>query len=139
MKYIFVLLAACAVLSSAPMADAATAGVNATTFDVRTIGASRDKVTKNTIFRFQPVDIVNPQNIAYWKVRSYCDLGMELTVNDAKVDHCGQAVDLPVTLSNSFSLEYDNRSNQMKNFSFKLKAYDKNGKWLHTVKKSFKW
>jgi hypothetical protein len=138
MKYIFAFLIACTIIGYAVSAEAADTA-NATKFDVRTLGASTDEVTKNVLFSFQPTDVVNAQNIAYWKVRSYCGLGMELSVNKAKEDHCGKAVTLPVTLSNSFSLLYNNNSSQMKNFSFKLKAYDKNGKWLHTVKRSFRW
>ena len=141
MKYIFTFLASCALIASAVSVDAATVSVdpNATSFDVKTIGVKTDSVTKNTLFSFQPVDIANPQNIAYWKVRSYCGLGMELSVNGVKEDHCGTAVTLPVTLSNTFSLLYNNNSSQMKQFSFKLKAYDKNGKWLDTVERNFRW
>ena len=138
MRYIFAFLVAAVAFTAALSADAATSATS-TSFDIRTIGVSTDKVTKDTLFMFQPTDIVNGQNIAYWKVRSYCDMGMELSVNMAKEDHCGTAVTLPVTLSNSFSILYDNRSNIMKEFSFKLKAYDRNGKWLHTVTRNYRW
>jgi hypothetical protein len=122
--------------------DAATtiqAKPTKTTFETSVIDISDVKGINKTKFDFKVDAITNPQNISYWKVRSYCDKEMNINITASSTNDCGKAVKLNSLKDNAFSTFFKNNSNEMKKFSFKLKAYDKNGKWLHTEKEAFRW
>lgn len=92
-----------------------------------------------TQFDIKVENIIQSNAITYWKVRSYCDKNMSLHINTSDLDNCGKAVRLDSLTNNSFTLLFDNKNTQIKNFSIKLKAYDQNGKWIHTEQESFGW
>ncbi len=69
----------------------------------------------------------------------YCDKKISLNTVNNDENKCGQAVTSSTSTLSVFSLFFNSSENQMHKFSFKLKAYDVNGKWLHTEKKSFNW
>jgi hypothetical protein len=86
------------------------------------------------------IDTINQkENIAYWKVRSYCDSKMTIQLTASSTNDCGKAVRFDSLTDNAFSFLFNNKDSKLKNFSLKLKAYDKNGKWLYTEKESFRW
>lgn len=131
---------ACALfLASAFVVQAAEVASNKTSFDIGITGISNIPTVEDILFGFKPIHLVNTQNIASWKVRVYCDKSMKMAVNQANKDHCGQAVTIPATTAQNFSVTFKNGTADMKDFSFKLKAYDKNGKWLHTATKNLRW
>lgn len=138
MKYMYIALAL--LLAVSVRTAEAVEISNPTTFDVSVTGITKvASPGRGSVFSFKPVNIKNEQNIAYWKVRTYCDMSVEATVSGSKGDNCGTAVDIPYSATNTFAILFKNKSNQMKSFAFKLKAYDKNGVWLHTAEKNFRW
>jgi hypothetical protein len=121
--------------------EASIAIDNSSRVSFSTVPKSISKIsnTDYTHFEIQAESIVNLQNIAYWKVRTYCDQQMVIKVANSMVDSCGKVVTLPTLTNNSFSLYFDNQTATTKKFSVKLKAYDQNGKWLYTDKENFTW
>ncbi len=143
MKYILSTVFALTLLLPALIADAATIGViemsNQVDFTFKTKDIVRSAATGDVRFSFEVTDIKNPQKIAYWKVRSYCDKGMTVGVTASSTDDCGKAVRMNTLPGNSFRAWYDNATSDTKKFSFKLKAYDVNGTWLNTERQAFTW
>jgi hypothetical protein len=98
------------------------------------------KNIKKTEFLVQVEDVVNPQNIAYWKVRSYCDDKMTIQLTVSSTNDCGKAVRLDsLSANNTFAFLFDNKTSKLKDFSIKIKAYTKYGKGLHGEKEGFGW
>lgn len=77
--------------------------------------------------------------IAYWKIRLYCDKGVTVSMAAKAENKCGKAVTHSTSTLTNFPLFFSNIGNNISNFNFKLKAYDSNGKWLSSEKKSFSW
>jgi hypothetical protein len=109
-----------------------------TAFKVNTIEISKIEGSDTTRFTFVPTEIQNVQNIAYWKVRVYCEDHVSITVNDLKDNVCNKVVRIE-GFNGPFFLNFNNDTTKTTPFSFKLKAYDKDGNWLHSEKKSFQW
>ena len=97
------------------------------------------KDIKKTQFFIRAEDIVNSENIAYWKVQSYCDKRMTVQVTASSTNDCGKFIQIDSLADNSFYFLFGNQDNKTKNFSVKLKAYDKNGKWIHAERIGFGW
>ncbi len=125
------------------VSNAATIGVietsNQVDYTLKTKNIVRSAATGDVRFSFEVMDIKNPQKIAYWKVRSYCDKGMTLGVTASTTNDCGKAVRMDALPNDSFSALFDNATSDTKKFSFKLKAYDVNGTWLNTERQAFTW
>ena len=102
-------------------------------FEIRNSGSN------DTEFTIALDSIVEKEQISHWKVRSYCDKGVTIQVTASSTNDCKKAVRIESLTNDMFSFLFKNKDSKMKNFSVKLKAYDKKGKWLHTEKESFKW
>lgn len=90
-------------------------------------------------FYFSPIKIQDESRIASWKVRFYCDKNMSMSFMNSNINSCGKAVSFVNTANKELYVVFDNQDHQNKKFKFALKAYDKNGKWIHTERKSFSW
>lgn len=110
-----------------------------TVFDTQIMDISNSSDANKVQFSVGVNNITNPNNIAYWKVRSYCDDKMTIQLSASSTNDCGKAVKLNSLKNNSFSFLFKNKTSQNKNFAIKLKAYDINGKWLHTEREGFSW
>lgn len=109
-------------------------------FDIEILQIIKNLKEDETRFYFKPSSVVAPQNIGYWKVRIYCEDGAkELRINDIAGNSCGKVSDIATTSINSSFITFVNKTDKTTGFSFKLKSYNKEGKWLHTEKKSFRW
>ncbi len=95
--------------------------------------------TEATRFNFEPINIKNNSTIDHWKIRVYCKDKIFINVNELTENSCGKAVQIANTDTNAFSISLINPTGRTTAFSFKLKAYDKNGDWLHSEKQSFQW
>jgi hypothetical protein len=108
-------------------------------FEVKITEITKVNGADKTRFSFEPVSVINPQNIAYWKVRLYCQEKIDIRVNELDKNVCNKAVRVEPGTADKFSLLFSNPTGKTTPFSFKLKAYDKDGNWLHSEKKSFQW
>lgn len=108
-------------------------------FDVKVEKIVSLEGTNLSLFYFSPKDIQDNSKIDSWKVRFYCDKDMNMKFVDLAKDSCNTAVSFKnsSTLPNIILFQNENDGN--KKFTFALKAYDKNGKWLHTKKSNFVW
>lgn len=110
-----------------------------TSFETRVGEINRIGKTKDIKFDIAVSNIVSPENIEYWKIRTYCDKDMSIRYGTSTSSMCGKAFNIKELNSNMFSFLFTNNTNDLKSFSVKLKAYNKNGKWLYTEKESFRW
>jgi hypothetical protein len=140
-KYLAIILVLAGIGMCASSADAAVVAVStgATAFDIKVSEIGKVNGTNQTRFSFQPITVANPQNIDHWKIRVYCENGINVSVNAFNTNGCGKATQLATTTDNKFSVTLSNPTTHTVGFSFKLKAYDKNGKWLHTERQAFRW
>lgn len=145
MKYTLIIAIALAFMISPSFAGAVISVSGATVvekeglFDVSLSKAATSASTGQTRFDFVVTDIKPAPVISYWKIRVWCEKGVSIFLVGSEGNRCGQAVDITSFPKNSFSLSMDNRTGKTTGFSFKLKAYDLNGKWLHSEKESFRW
>jgi hypothetical protein len=95
--------------------------------------------TDLTLFYFSPVGIQDNSKIASWKVRFYCDEDMSMRFIDVSKDNCNKAVSFANTANLPNFILFENKNQETKKFTFALKAYDKNGKWIHTDRNNFNW
>lgn len=95
--------------------------------------------TDLTLFYFAPKNIQDSSKISSWKVRFYCEDDMTIRFSNVSKDSCGDAVDVVSSGNNSFFMLFENKGKELKNFSIALKAYDSEGKWIHTEKNRFSW
>jgi hypothetical protein len=133
MKAIKIFIIIWAVFGSVALVDAST------TFSLTTSGIFSVSKSNFTQFSIQAKDITNPQDIAYWKVRFYCEKNMTLKLSLDGESVCGKAVKFDSLMKNTYSFIFDNDNSDIKKFSTKLKAYNQDGQWLHTTKKNFSW
>lgn len=108
-------------------------------FEINSVFISDIVDTDDQIFIFKIDKIENYENINSWKIRFYCDDEMELNYKFNNENVCGQAIDLNKNEAEIFFITFTNETQNLKDFHFKLKAYDKNGDWLHTERKGFRW
>ncbi len=92
-----------------------------------------------TLFYFSPEEIKDNSKIASWKVRFYCDKDMTMRFIDISNDSCNKAISFANSNNLPNYILFQNKNQDTKKFSFALKAYDKNGKWIHTDKNNFSW
>ncbi len=95
--------------------------------------------TDMTLFYFSPVEIQDNSKIASWKVRFYCDEYMTMRFVDVSKDNCNKAVSFTNSSNLPNFILFENKNQEQKKFTFALKAYDKDGKWIHTDKNNFSW
>ena len=110
-----------------------------TSFGVEVTTINKILSTGATQFNFEPVNIKNNASIDHWKIRVYCEDAIIIRVNGLTENSCGKAVQVANTANNKFFVSMMNPTGKTTGFSFKLKAYDKNGRWLHSEKESFRW
>lgn len=108
-------------------------------FDIEVVDITKILTTGNTIFNFSTVNVVNEDAIDHFKIRVYCKEKFTLKFNALVENSCGKVIKIPKAQKDAFSLDMKNETGNRVNFSFKLKAYDKDGKWLHSEKQSFNW
>jgi hypothetical protein len=108
-------------------------------FETKIQNISSIEGTNLTLFYFSPISIQDNSKISKWKVRFYCDEDMSMRFIDLNKDNCNKAVDFANTDNKDFFILFENKSTEMKSFTFALKAYDKDGKWIHTDRNSFSW
>jgi len=110
------------------------------TFDVKITEIAKIENTNQTRFSFEPIAITNTQNINHFKIRVYCEEPTtSVTVNTLTENMCGKATRIEKTADNKSFVILSNPTGKTVGFSFKLKAYDKNGNWLHTEREGFRW
>lgn len=95
--------------------------------------------TNLTLFYFAPTDIQDNAKIANWKVRFYCDEDMSMRFIDVSKDSCNKAVSFVNSNNLPGFILFENKTPDTKQFTFALKAYDKDGKWIHTKRSNFSW
>lgn len=108
-------------------------------FKISLAGINKIKDTDTTVFGFKPEAVTNAQNIAYWKVRVSCDDRISIAANGVAGNSCGKAVQVQNASPSLFEFSMTNTTGKTAAFSLKFKAYDKNGKWLHSEEQSFQW
>jgi len=108
-------------------------------FSVNVSDITYYKDIKKTQFLVKIEEINNPQDIAYWKVRSSCDSKMTIQLTLSSADDCGKVVKLNSLANNAFSFLFKNKTPKSKDFSLKIKAYDNKGKGLHVEDIGFAW
>lgn len=108
-------------------------------FDIKMFEIGKITGTEKTSFSFEPTNIKNSQEINHWKIRVYCTDPITITMSSLIENLCGKAVRMENSVINKFSLALLNQTQNTVGFSFKLKAYNKEGKWLHTEKQSLQW
>ncbi|MDQ3089589.1 MAG: hypothetical protein M3Q24_00340 [bacterium] len=108
-------------------------------FEVNTKGIYKILNTNITRFDFETNEIADIEKIGYWKIRITCEENANVSAA-GMMNHCGQALNfLPGQTPSAFSLFLTKSKDEDVKFSFKLKAYDKAGKWLNSEKKAFLW
>lgn len=95
--------------------------------------------TDLTLFYFSPTGIKDNSKIASWKVRFYCDEDMSMRFIDVSKDSCNKAVSFVNSADLPGFILFENKTPDTKRFTFALKAYDKDGKWIHTKRSNFSW
>lgn len=146
MKYIYISTLSLLMFSFALSAHAGTLsiGTPATStspklFETK-VGIINRMLTSDVVeFNIDVENIKSPEKIAYWKVRTYCDADMTITFASSTGSQCEKNVTLNSLTKNSYSFLFDNNTDKLKNFSVKLKAYDKKGMWMHSERESFRW
>jgi len=111
----------------------------AVTYEIQTNEILKFVSSGITTFNFKPINITNSNKIDHWKVLVYCDEDVSVTVNNLKGNNCGQKMPISGGSLENFSLSLSNPTDKKIFFSFKLKAYDKDGRWLHSESKVFRW
>ncbi len=97
------------------------------------------KDIKSTQFTLNIEDIKNLQNISYWKISAYCDKKMTIQLNPTDPDICIKPIRIKDISNNKISFLFKNKTSQSKDFSLKIKAFDKNGKGLYGESVGFGW
>lgn len=113
--------------------------VNSTNFKLTVSDIVYYKDIKKTQFLVNIEEINNSQNIAYWKVRSYCDQKMTIQLSASSTDDCNKTIRLNSITNNVIPFLFKNKTSKSKDFSIKVKAYNKFGKGLHYEKIGFGW
>lgn len=107
-------------------------------FKVETKAINRISGTNKTRFDFNTIQSL-PLKVSQWKLRVWCDKGAQVSFGKAVENVCGKVVAVPVTAVTNFSLVMAKTNTQgSSGFSFKLKGYDKNGKWVESADKAFR-
>jgi uncharacterized protein YxeA len=141
MKKIIFAIMALGFLVAPSLTFASTANIQLSTknlFEVNTVAINRIGSTDLARLDFSTTNIKNIPNIGYWKIRFWCNPGIQVGLN--KVNSlCGTTMTLTTEQVRAFSLYLKNTTGKKAEFSFKLKAYDKAGNWLHTEREAFLW
>ena len=108
-------------------------------FQLKTNEVLEMKNSKDDIFNFEVTKV--SKNIDHWKLLVACDDGLSVLYEDDISNICNNAVKIESFRNQKFYLTFRNNqiTDNFVNFSFRLKAYDKEDRWLQTEKKSFKW
>jgi hypothetical protein len=139
MNKIFLTFVALSFLLVPSLSFAVTAEIQKPFFDLEIKDIVGIDGTDLTLFYFAPINIQDSSKISSWKVRFYCEDDMKIRFYDVSKDSCGEAVDMINSGNNSFFMLFENKGGESKNFSIALKAYDKEGKWIHTERQRFGW
>lgn len=110
-----------------------------TIFDISVSDITYYEDIKKTQFSLNIEDVTNPQNITYWKVRTYCDDKITIQLNASSTNDCNKTIRLNSITNNTIPFLFKNKTNKSKDFSIKVKAFDKDGKGLHSEKIGFGW
>ncbi len=131
MKYIIY----CLVLAAASLPVVTFASeLNTKSFSVNPVLISKIKNSDITRFNFK-TEIYN-DDVVSWKIRFTCTKNVRLSLTNSGDDVCHTAQKLT---NKDFDVYFKNTSNYTAPFSFKLKGYDVNGKWVYSDKKTFQW
>ncbi len=95
--------------------------------------------TDLTLFYFSPINIKDDLKIKSWKVRFYCEDDMTMRFIDVSKDSCNKAVSYQNSDKKDSFILFENKTESSKKFTFAVKAYDENGKWIYTKKSNFVW
>lgn len=107
-------------------------------FVIKNTAITRIAGTDQTRFDFTPANVIDDSSIGYWRVRVYCGENAAVRLTPNGEDFCGKAIKNQNTDDDRFSLYFENDSDELTDFSFKLKAYDHNHRWLHSERMGFK-
>ena len=93
----------------------------------------------NTLqLEFETVDMKPNTGIDHWKIRMWCEGNVQVGLTRLN-NHCEQVVTIPAASVRDFMIFATKVKGERTEFSFKLKAYDKAGKWLHSEEERFQW
>ena len=109
-----------------------------TSFDVEVTKVEEMQGTDLSRFFFKATSVSGAKQISYWKIRLYCEANIVVSVGAFPENSCGKASNIVFSNDGAYITLSNPGKNQI-GFSFKLKAYDSTGKWLHSEKKSFRW
>lgn len=139
MKTLFLLLII--LLSSVNIAQAKTLvdEKSQSSFSIKVLDITYYKDIKSTQFTFNIKDIKNLENVSYWKISAYCDEKMIIQLNPTEPDICINPIRITDLSNNKISFLFKNKTSQSKNFSIRIKAFDKYGKGLHDESVGFGW
>ena len=132
----FVLLGILSNASHVFAADVKTTDQNYFSVETKLMESTQNKKQKNFSVRVVP----NDTRINAWKVRFFCDEKFAINIAGSSDNMCGDVADLTSSQINNFLFSTLKRKNDasLGEFSFKVKAYDANGRWLHTEEKIFR-
>lgn len=125
------------ILLSLALSSSASSLPTGVSFDTKV--SSIYKLKSGTRFDIGVGQIVNADEVSYWKIRVYCDRDIDIKFVDGGESTCDKATKFDSLGDSGYSFYFNNKDDRAKKFSLKLKAYDVEGKWLHTEKESFTW
>lgn len=100
-----------------------------------------NRITDTNVYRFdfKTNSAVN-KGIQQWEIRMWCEDGITVSFNKKGVDQCNSG-NITVEQTPDFFSIFLTKSqiNKRTNFSFKLKAFGADGRWLHSEKRAFIW
>lgn len=117
---------------------------DSSTFFVKSFSIKLKEVNKifgTNTYRFDfETKVASNSGVTHWEVRIWCEDGVTVGFNQNILDQCNQGNVVLDQNPESF-LVFLNKSKdeERAKFSFKLKGFDKDGKWVHSEKKSFVW
>lgn len=110
-------------------------------FTFETAEALEIRNTDITEFNFDVLKGDSSKSIANWEIRVWCEDEVKIMLKGSSENICNKDNLLfnSQIVDDRFALKYSNSSGKDTKFSLKLKAFDKNGNWLHSQKKVFFW
>jgi len=110
-----------------------------TTFDTKLLDTRSISSASSVQFNLIADDLHNSENISLWKIQTYCEDNMRIKFISSNKNNCGKSLKLNMSKANTFSFIFENKTDQDKRFTIRLKAYDTKGKWLYSSKEAFRW
>lgn len=108
-------------------------------FNIQFGEIKKDDSGKTTHFNFRTMNITNSDQIGHWELRTWCEGDLSIKVSSALDEMCNKVAFLNTEQAKNFDLSMTNNTSERARFSFKLKAFDHNDRWLYSERKNFIW